>query len=272
VRRVGLLLLAGFWGGATSGSGQERAEPRLVLSLFGGVAAGGDLWEVNRQPFLVLGTELAPRYDTLRLGRRMNPAVMLGISGTVFRSAHVGISAEMVFLGLTTEDACTLVHETPGADVQRRNFQLCNSISSQSSTPTTVGFWLGATFRPAPRALVSPYGRLQAGVGAQSGSVIEMIGSFVDGGGRQQRLVIGDPSSGRITPGIGVAAGLMVPLGPGHQLRLELRDQVLFLGRVAGPATIQNPSATPTESFAFHSVGLTAGIDIVLEQRRGRRY
>jgi hypothetical protein len=266
------LLFAGLCCAATPCTGQTRSQPRLILSLFGGVAAGGDLWEISRQPLVVPGTELAPLYDTLRLTRRMNPALTLGLSGTVFRTDRLGISADMVFLGLTTEDLCTLVHESAGADPQRRNAQLCSDISSRSVTPTTVGFWVGMAFRPAPRALVSPYLRLQAGIGARSGSLIEMVGSFVEAGGRRERLVIRDASSGRIAPSVGIAAGLMLPLGPGHQLRLELRDQILLLGRAAGPASDQNQLAPPTERFAFHSVGLTAGVDIVLEQRRGRRY
>ena len=252
--------------------GQTRSESRLLLSLFGGVSGGRNLWEVNRQPLLVLGTEVAPRYDTLRLSRRMNAGVVLGIAGTVFQSAQVGLSAEMVFLGLSTDDGCTLVYESPGADAARRNAQVCGSISGQSATPNTVAFSVGATFRPVPQALVGPYGRVHAGVGLRSGSVVEMVGSFVEGSVREQRQVINDLSTGRMSPTVGLAGGLMTPLGPGYQIRLELRDQVMFMRRVAGPADGLNQGVAPTEPFMLHSVSLTAGLDIVLEQKRGRRY
>jgi hypothetical protein len=251
---------------------QERPESRLVLSLFGGVSGGSPLWEVNRQPLLVLGTELAPRYDTLRLSRRLNAGVVLGLTGTVFRSARVGISGEMLFMGLTTDDGCSLAYEAPGADSSRRNSQLCGDVSARSATPTTVAFSLGAVLRPIPRAAVSPYARFQAGLGLRSGSVTEMVGSFTEGSTRQTRLVINDRSNGRIVPALALAGGLMTPLGPGYQVRLELRDQVLFMRRVSGPADSFNQALAPTEPFVIHSLTLTAGLDIVLEQKRGRRY
>ncbi|MBI4419585.1 MAG: hypothetical protein HY560_02065 [Gemmatimonadetes bacterium] len=249
---------------------QSRAEPRLVLSLFGGVAAGADLWEVNRQPLLVLGTELAPRYDTLRITRRVRPGLALGLSAMLYRSAHAGASAEMVFLGMSTEDVCTLVYENP--DPLRRNAQICSDISQNSASPTTVGFFLGGIYRIAPRGFISPYVRLQAGVGARSGSVVEIIGAFIQGGVPRQRVVINDASGSRLSPSIGAAAGFAIPLAPGYQVHLELRDQLLLFHRVTGPADDRNSAIAPTERFAMHSVGLTAGLDIILEQKRGRRY
>lgn len=251
---------------------QTRAEPRLILSLFGGVAAGNDLWEVNRQPLLVLGTELSPLYDTLRISRRLRPGLVLGLSGTLFRSAHLGFSAEIVFLGLSTDDVCRLVHESPGADPLGRNGQICSNIASHSATPTTVGFFVGGVYRAAPRGFLSPYVRVQGGLGSRSGSVVETIGGFVEGGAVRQRVIINDVSKNRVSPTASGAAGLMIPLGPGYQIRLELRDQLLVLNRVTGPADDRNIAIAPTEKFLAHSVGLTAALDIVLEQKRGRRY
>jgi len=247
---------------------QERSEPRLVLSMFGGVSAGRSLWEINRQPLLVLGTELAPEYDTLRLSRSIGAGIVLGVSGTFFRTPHLGISGEIVFLGLGTDDQCTLVFETP--DVFERNRQLCTNISQESASPTTVGFFAGGVYRAAPRGAMTPYLRGQAGLAVRNGSTVETTGSFVDASGTRRRVLISDPAGTRILPSAGAAVGLMIQLGPGYQARLELRDQVLPMDRATGPADALGTA--PTGTRLIHHVALTASIDIVLEQRRGRRY
>jgi hypothetical protein len=264
------ILLTILLGYAAPTVAQTRAEPRLILSPFFGLGAGGDLWEIPRQPLLILGTEAAPVYDTLHLTRRINPGLMIGISGTVFRSERFGISGEMVFQSLSSEDLCVMVRENP--DATHKNGQICGNISSHSITPSTVGFSLGGIFRPLPRAAVSPYGRVQAGLAVRSGSVIGMVSSFPEGSLQIERVILNDPSSTRLSPTVGFAGGLMIPLGTGYQFRLEIRDQVLMLQRTTGPATIANDSRPTVENSAFHSVGLAAGLDIVLEQKRGRRY
>jgi hypothetical protein len=251
-----------------AGRAQERPEARLVLSIFGGVSAGRPLWEINRQPVVVLGTEAAPRYDTLRLARSLASGIILGVSGTLFRTPHLGISGEIVFLGLGTDDQCTMVYDA--ADPLGRNSQVCSNISRASVSPTAVGFFAGGVYRMAPRGAVTPYLRGQLGLAVRNGSTVETSGSFVDAGGVRQRVLIEDQEGTRLLPSAGVATGLMIQLGPGYQARLELRDQVLPLDRVTGPADALGNA--PTGTRLIHHVALTASIDIVLEQRRGRRY
>jgi len=249
---------------------QERGESRLILSVIGGVNTGRTLWEINRQPLLVLGTELAPRYDTLRLTRSVGTGIVLGVSATVFQSANVGVSGEIVFLGLATDDQCTMVYENAGADPLSRNDQLCDNIARQSVSPNTVGFFAGAVYRMAPRAFASPYLRAQLGVTTRSGSTLETTGSYVEPAGVRNRSVITDPASFRVLPSLGAAAGVMIPLGPGYQARLELRDQMVLMDQATGPAN--NLTIAPSRRTLMHSLGLTMAVDIVLEQRRGRRY
>jgi hypothetical protein len=62
----------------------------------------------------------------------------------------------------------------------------------------------------------------------------------------------------------------MVPFAPGYQVRLEFRDQLLFLRRVSGPADAL--AEAQTERMLVNSFGLALMLDIVLEQKRGRRY
>jgi hypothetical protein len=257
--------------GAPPAAAQERSEPRLLLSAFGGVAGGRRLWTVNRQPLFVLDTEASPQYDTLRLARNIRPGIVLGFSATLFRSPAFGATAEMVFLGMSTDDQCSIVAEPPPADPLARNAGLCADINSSSVSPTTVGFFVGVTYRAFSRGFASPYLRAQAGIGARSGSTILTEGAYLGAGAViRRRAVIQETASSSVAPSAGLALGVMVPLSAGHQARLELRDQVLPVKRVTGAAN--GLGVAPTGTVLVHSVALTAGIDIVLERRRGRRY
>lgn len=267
VLAVASLALAGHLPAAA----QQRSEPRLVLSAFAGLAGGRHLWSVNRQPLLVLGTEAAPQYDSLLLSRSIRPGLVVGLAGSLFRSPSFGVSAEIVFLGLSTDDHCTLTYENPGADVLGRNAALCRDIDTHSVSPTTVAFLAGATYRAFSRGFASPYVRGQIGIGTRSVSTVETEGAYLDAGTLiRRRAVIADVRSSSPVLSAGAALGVMVPLSAGHLVRLELRDQVLPMKRVTGVAS---PLAiAPTSTVLVHSIALTAGLDIVLERSRGRRY
>ena len=250
---------------------QERPEPRLVLSAFAGIAGGRHLWAINRQPLFVLGTEAAPRYDTLRLSRDIRPGPVLGFAGSFFQSPSLGITGEIIFLGLSTDDHCAVTYENPGADPFTRNAVLCADIDEHSVSPTTVGFYAGATYRAFPRAFASPYLRAEVGVATRSGSTVDTEGAYIDAGGAvRRRAVIVDAPSATPVPSAGVALGVMIPVAAGHQARLELRDQLIPVKRATGVADAL--ATAPTSTALVHSVSLTAGIDIVLERKRGRRY
>lgn len=249
---------------------QQRSEPRLILSAFGGVAGGRHLWTLNRQPLFVLGTESGPRYDTINLSRNIGAGVVIGFAGTFYRSPAFGISAEIVFLGLSTDDRCQMVFENTAFDALGRNASLCADIDAHSVSPSTVGFFAGATYRAFSRGFASPYIRAQFGIGTRSGSTVHVEGAYLDGSVVRRRAVIQERPSAKPMPSAGVALGVMVPLSVGHQVHLELRDQVLSMRQVTGIANSFGTAAT--SNVLVHSVALTAGIDIVLEQRRGRRY
>lgn len=257
--------------GQAPAAAQQRSEPRLVLSAFAGLAGGRHLWSVNRQPLLVLGTESAPQYDTLLLSRTIRPGLVVGLSGSLFRSPSFGVSAEIVFLGLSTDDECRLTYESPGADALGRNAALCRDINAHSVSPTTVGFLAGATYRAFSRGFASPYVRGQIGIGTRSGSTVVTEGVYLDAGTViRRRAVISDVPRSSPAFSVGAALGVMVPLSAAQLVRLELRDQVLPMKRVTGVAS---PLAiAPTSTVLVHSIALTVGLDIVLERSRGRRY
>ncbi len=250
---------------------QVRPESRLIFSIFGGVVRPGGLWTLDKQPLLVLfGT---PRYDTLRLRRKLTTGLTAGLSATFFRSANFGLSGEIVYVALRIDDDCemTFTH----LDVQLRNTQLCDDITQRTRTASTVGFYFGAAYRFTTRSAVTPYVRLQGGFAVRSSSLIEMTGRFIDEqpDGTQTvnlRSVLLEDSRISVDPGLAGAAGIMFAVAPGYNVRLEVRDHLLVVDRPTAAA--DQLGSVETESFLTFAPALVIGIDIVLERRRGRRY
>lgn len=269
---VTLLLLSAT---VSRSAAQTRPDPRLIFSVFGGVLRVGELWSIPEQPLAQLFGP--PLYDTLRLNRTLTTAITAGLNGTLYRSGGWGISAEAVYLGLRIDDDCEVVAENP--DVQQRNVETCNDINQRTRTSSMVMLSVGGAYRFASRALVIPYVRLQAGIAVRSGSVVETAGRYtsqtIDQFGNpttsvQERLVIDDESTVAVRPGLGAGAGLMLAFDPGYQLRIELRNHVLFLERPTGPADALG--RVETDLVLKDAPALVIGFDIVLERRRGRRY
>jgi len=256
---------------ARSTVAQTRPEPRLLVSFYGGVARYGHLWEIPKQPLLrVFGT---PTWDTLRLNRTLTTAPTVGLNVTYYPSAHLGLTADIVYLGLRIDDTCDPLYLS--IDAQNRNLQLCNNITQSTRTVSNVGFSAGLAYRLASRSPVTPYGRLQAGVSVRSSSLVEVVGTFTaeDATGLLQnfsRAVIEDPDPTSTRPLVVAAVGFTFAFSPGYQLRAEVRDHLLILERPTGPATDQRRA--PTENFLGHAPALVFGFDIVLEKSRGRRY
>lgn len=82
--------------------------------------------------------------------------------------------------------------------------------------------------------------------------------------------MIGDPSPKRTAFTAVAAGGLTMPLFTGYQFRLELQDRLVSLAHVDGPANAI--AVAPTSNKLFQRFVLLLGLDIVLEQKRGRRY
>ncbi len=174
-----------------------------------------------------------------------------------------------MFLGLGIDDNCRMVAENAQFDPQRRNRQLCDDITRRDRSSSTVAFALGGVYRAAPRSFAAPYVRLQGGLVVRNSSLIETAGQVLSDGVVEQRVVIRDDSPTAVGFHAGVAVGVMIPLAPGYQVQLELKDHVLQVEQVTGPA---DNAIAPTRIAWDHAPALTMAIGIVLEQRRGRRY
>lgn len=250
---------------------QTGAEPRLIFSFYGGVAKGPDIYQVPRQPlFLLFQTDL---HDTLQLTRNLTTAPTVGMNASLYQPSGFGLTAEIAYVGLRIDDFCRMIFEH--TDPQLRNQQVCNDISSRTLTVSNVGITLGGAYRLWARNPVTPYVRVQGGVGIRSTSIVETVGRYnavgIDGVVRPtDRVVINDDSDVVVRPFFVGAAGVTLEVARGYQIRVEIRDHLMRLERPTGPAN--DLAQVNTEGFWGHAPALVFGFDIVLEQKRGRRY
>ncbi len=257
--------------GAPRAAAQTSQQPTIVLTIFGGYTTGHDLWVVGKQPLQVIGSS-PPEYDTLRLSQSIAPSIVAGAAATYFPSPHLGFHVEVSYMGLPVDGGCT----GPAAyrpDSEEKNRQTCDDIQAKASDGGAIALFAGATLRAASRGSVSPYARLNLGIVSQSRSTIEMSGGFVTSGGVGIREVVSDPHPRRAKVLLGGAIGFTRPISPGYQFRWEVRDLIVPLNRLTGPATPGSGAIIgPTASRLYHHFSLLIGLDVILEKKRGRRY
>jgi hypothetical protein len=262
---------------AGAASAQTGSQPILVISVYGGMASGNSLWTISRQPLDVLCNPTgACGYDTLQLSRELTTGILAGVAATYFRNPHLGLTGEVFYLGLPLDDTCTglLFNADPGFD-PTRNQEVCSSIAGASPSTSALGVYAGVVLRASATHVVSPYVRGGIGFLSYSSGTVEMAGIFADTV-VESRAVIIDPHEKKLAPSAQVAAGFTTRLGPGYQFRFEVRDVLVPLDRVTGAAPVIGCGNAclqpPTETRIYHRIALTIGLDVVLEQKRGRRY
>lgn len=272
------LACAPFLTGIPTARAQTRPQPTLVLSVFGGLNGGAALWRQEGQPFLVqtLAGPDPGKYDTFDLTRKIVPGFVLGVTASYHPGPYLGYQAEVSFLGLTLESQCAIRRYQP-ADSADLNPQLCASLQGQTTTLSAVNVSAGVVARLSPReggGAVSPYVRLHGGLVARPRGTIRMVGSYLSSPTTVSRaLVLDDPNPRTLGVALTAAAGVAMPLGQGYQLRLEARDTYTRLDRVGGLANPSSGTLTPPRGDRFvHVLIFAVGLDVVLEQKRGRRY
>jgi hypothetical protein len=255
---------------AAPAAGQTRPQPQLLLTIFGGVSTGARLWEINRQPFA--RRDDPATFDSLRLSRTLQSALTLGASATIFPGPNLGLTAEIAYLGYDLDDACTATYIDPSIVDAGETEAICADVSRQGASAVALAFSAGLVYRVASRSFASPYLRAQAGITARNSSTVEMQGRFLLNSEPQTRVVLDDPKGGAINPTAAFGLGVMIPFAHGYQARFEVRDQLVMARDATGPAAANSLQVPPTGTKLVHSVGLLFQLDIVLEQRRGRRY
>lgn len=253
---------------ASSLRAQTRTAPNLIFTIYGGTATGYALWQIDRQPMPARGG--APP-DTSFLSRRLNSGIIAGLLTSLFPHAHFGVNAEVQFRTFGFDDQCTPVAPFQ-PDTPPRNTGLCDHITASANSGSVLTVNLGGTARIAPRGAISPYVRAAVSISHTTISTIAVTEAEpVDTMGRfAVRAFILDDEPRRVGFGAMAGAGFTFRVGPGYQFRLEVRDAISTQERIVGPATAL--AIAPTEVAWFNHVGVLLGIDIVLEQKRGRRY
>lgn len=240
---------------------QTGPQSSLVLTVFAGAFTGHGLWRVPKQPICQPNASnqcgSSPTYDTLSLTRTVNAGLMGGVSASLFPSGVVGLQLEVAYLALSLSDTCTPVAVTSPA-----NQQVCSDIQGTTTPASTLGLYGGVIARAAARRTISPY--LRGGIGltvtSRSTLALETL----------SKAIVVDNSTGGIAPSFHAGVGLTSSLGPGYQFRLEIRDILARQDRLDGPAN--SLGQAPSSSKLYHHLGLTMGLDVVLERKRGRRY
>lgn len=258
---------------------QSADRPNLVLTIFGGYRMGHKLWTLHNQPFVVIDyvannlDSVSAQHDTLDLSREVTPSFILGLTASYFRGKHVGFEGEMVFLGMSLDSRCA-IRRFDAADSADINPALCATINGASVPMSAVAFSAGVILRATPNTAATPYVALSGGLVTRARGTTEMAGAFVDNAGNINSFtVIADDKATRNALSAQLSAGVMVPLGPGYQIRFEGRDVYTRLDYVSGLADPTEVPLHPPHGARYgHHLAFVVGLDVVLERKRGRRY
>ena len=254
---------------------QSSEHPLLIFSMTGGYATGGGIWSLDRQIALVA----SGARDSLSLARLFRPGFEAGLGVALYRSPHIGLAAEMAFLGISTESRCSPLG--PYAfDPDRVNEQACLDIQGRHVRTNAAAFQAGAIVRPWATTAVQPFLRAVGGLALLGGSFVETAGTVVmsgvggsTGSPLRARVFLDEENRRELTWIATFSAGVTIAASPGYQVRFEVRDIVTRVPSVTGPADPQavQPFAQ-VGSRTVQLLGLTVALDLALERQRTRRY
>jgi hypothetical protein len=266
IRAVGLAALA-----AAPAAAQSPEEPNLIITVTGGLALARNLWRVDRQPASVPNGTIGGGGDTLALARRLRPGITAALGAAVFRSPNFGYTLEAAFFGLASESRCAVVG-TYAPDPENVNEQACTDAQGKHVPTNAAGFQAGLIYRFSARHVIQPHLRVSAGLALLGNSYVQTSGRVTTSTCPDcVRLLLGDRPK-QTTWLMGVAAGVSLDLGPGYRLRAEARDLIIALPVATGPAPPDGEQVPPVGTVVRHIPVITAGLDVVLERRRTRRY
>lgn len=232
------------------------SQPTLIFGIAAGVTGSEALWSVPAQ---AVGSRIPA--DTIGLTRRLDAGVGLAIYGIYFPHASIGFTGEAFFVGNSYDDSCQNVF-TAGSD--STVYVACQIIDGTSRSSTSLITSGGVMARAFPRSAVSPYVRFSAGFSYTSRSPTRV--------GTQAVSVYNTSGGSSLHPSLIGGVGFSARSGGGDiQIRMELRDALVGYSTITG----STPNASvdpPTATRYHHLISLLLGVDIVLEQSRGRRY
>jgi hypothetical protein len=248
--------------GAARVPAQTHDAAQLTVGVAIGYIGGSSLWSVDRQPIINLDGE----QDLLNLHRDLSSNITLSAQGAYFTSSHFGYTGEFTYIGLGTEDNCTLAG-TPGGIPGGPACEALKGATHQGSSVSLMG---GVVVRPISHTAYQPFVRGLLGVGVVPRSTLALASTW--GTELENRMEIySEDNSHMVRPSTTIGLGIATAPSAGYQLSVEVRETWMVLPVVTGTTAYQllkPPSANRVKAFPSFMVGL----NIVLERRRGRRY
>lgn len=236
-------------------------EARLVVGVNVGYIGGGSLWGTT-QPIPANNAQT----DQFALSRSLRGNITMNGHLIYFPSPTLGISGELVYLGLGTTSQCRLLTDT--GDVFNR--LACGALVGKEGSASAIGLLAGGVWRPVPRGDVQIFLKAQGGLALVPRSTTSMTSFF--GLDDEFALPIYTEDGSKTAAPIGtVGFGLATAPNRGYQFSVEFRATAVQLQVIEGPAPRGN--LNPGIGSAWQVLpSITLGFDIVLEKRRGRRY
>lgn len=258
---IAISLLAILWRPAAAQHTRDR--PTLIFTVSAAYVDGAAVWSVADQPVPDLSGP-APLVDHFALSRSVKTTIGAGFSGTYYGGQHFGITGEVFLVGVGYDDTCTLV----APPQSENNVARCNSIDGMERSAAAVTTSLGAVYRVASDEFISPFARASVGMLINNQSPLLVVGQS----GQAELIIFDDENKGtRLRPAFGLGVGTTIAVGKGYQLRWEIRDNIVGIQAVTGPAPGRG-QVPPNETQYKHLLSLNIGLDIILERHRGRRY
>jgi hypothetical protein len=237
-------------------------QSRLVFTVSAGYVAGSSLWHVPDQP--VAG-------NVFDVGRSTQGRLGGGMAATYYKGEHLGLTADVFAFELAYADACRTLGVA--SEINRLG---CQNIDETERSALAAVISVGGILRVASREMVSPFARVGAGILISNQSSILMSGLA-----RPANLPPGEPPflvrvydddrKSRVGASLQLGVGFTTPISNGFQFRWEVRDNIVGIQKVDG-AALENVLAPPHSITYKNLISLIAGIDLVLERSRGRRY
>jgi hypothetical protein len=256
------------------GAGQLPAQgptTEVQLSASVGLSWGGPLWIVAKQPALV-STTGPVLLDTFALARRLAPGLTAWVGFTSFRRPQVGFGAELAWVAAGVNTTCRIVGQLQ-PDPNQASAVACGNVGQQRVVTSAITALGTVTLRAAPRRDVSPYARVGIGLALLSGSFVGTGADYATAACPVCYREFYAPDSRSFTWAGTLAAGLVFGGGLPLRFRVELRDLVLGLPTVSGPA---DPASShpmpPVRIQATHRVTVAMGLELVNGGPRRRRY
>jgi hypothetical protein len=247
---------------------RTRDRPTLIFTVSGAYLDGVRLWSVADQPVSDIGDITLT--DHFGLTRDVKRTIGAGFSGTYYKGAHLGLTAEAFLLGLGYDDTCRLV----APEQSTVNVERCSSIDERERSAAAVSTSVGLVYRVASDEFISPFVRASAGMLINNQSPLLLVGAAQrqDSGPPAELVIYDDNNTGtRLRPAFALGVGTTIAAGKGYQLRWEIRDNIVGIQAVTAPIAGRG-EVPPHETVYKHIFSLNVGLDVILERQRGRRY